>query len=99
MTGEAPLSATELVDKLSPIGEITSKKMFGGFGIFHDGKMFGIIDSKGGAFLKSDDSTKHEFESAGAEKHGRMPYYSIPSDILANTDLLIQWAKKSIDLA
>ena len=50
-TQEADLTCTLLIERLSLIPGITSKKMFGGYGIFHDSKMFGIIDSKGGVLF------------------------------------------------
>jgi DNA transformation protein len=73
--------------------------MFGGHGIFHDGKMFGIIDSKGKAFMKADDSFKKEFMSKGSEQHSRMPYFSIPASIYKANDELVVWARKSIELS
>ncbi|MDH3493500.1 MAG: TfoX/Sxy family protein [Acidobacteriota bacterium] len=95
-TGDAESAANSLVDTLSEIGEITSKKMFGGHGIFHDGRMFGIIDPDGQAFLKADDYLEDRFLEAGSEKHGRMPYYLIPGSVMADSAELLQWAKDSI---
>lgn len=89
-------SAALLVEKLAGIPGISSKKMFGGHGIFHEGKMFGIVDSKGEWFLKADDSLKGTFEASGSQKHGKMPYYSIPEQIKDDTGQLNEWAKKSI---
>ncbi len=99
MKQESVLAAELLVTKLESIGGITSKKMFGGHGVFHDGKMFGIVDSAGSIFLKTDDTTKLEFEKRGSIKHGKMPYYLIPEDIINNADLLIEWSKKAITIA
>ena len=97
-TGAADEAATALVAELNSIVGISSKKMFGGYGIFHDGTMFGIIDSAGIPFFKIDDEIKLEFEAKGGHQHSRMPYYSIPDDILANNELLISWAKRSIEI-
>ena len=99
LTGVSVDAATELVERLAVIDGITSKKMFGGNGIFHDGKMFGIVDSKGQYFLKADDTNREEFETAGAEKHGRMPYYSIPASVLDDRETLISWVSKSIAIS
>ena len=49
--------------------------------------------------MKVDDSNKSTFEQKGSSKHSRMPYYSIPSDVLDNQDLLIEWAGQSIEIA
>ena len=41
--------------------------MFGGFGIFCDGKMFGIVDAKGNCYLKADETTFPDFEAHNSE--------------------------------
>lgn len=99
LSQESVISAEVLVAQIEPIEGITSKKMFGGHGIFHDGKMFGIIDSKGKAFFKIDDTTKGQYEEKGAAKHSRMPYYSIPQEILDNQTMLMEWAQTAIQIS
>lgn len=93
---EVALAAELFLEKLGSIDGVTSKKMFGGHGIFHEGKMFGIVDSKGNYFLKADEALKPEFLEMGSEQHSRMPYYSIPNAILTSHDELISLAHKSI---
>jgi DNA transformation protein len=95
---ESALTAELLIERLSQIGGITSKKMFGGHGIFHEGKMFAIVDPKGQSYLKTDDSNRTDFESSGSHKHSRMPYFSIPEEIFDDTETLVTWAKKSIEI-
>ena len=55
MSADAPKEAEAVVEILNGIGDVSSRKMFGGFGLFEGGKMFGIIDSGGKLFLKADD--------------------------------------------
>ncbi|NNE98885.1 MAG: TfoX/Sxy family protein [Pyrinomonadaceae bacterium] len=98
MSADAPKEADEVLRILSPLGDVSSRKMFGGFGIFEGGKMFGIIDSAGGLFLKADETNLSIFESAGSEKHGRMPYYSVPPDVRGSNKKLREWAETSIDI-
>lgn len=97
MTQESILSAQELVEKLITIEEVTSKRMFGGHGIFHQNKMFGLITAKGGQYLKANSSNVDHYLSKGSEKHAKLSYYSIPSDILNNHNLLIEWALLAIE--
>ena len=99
LTSMSKEAAEQLLEQLSLITGVTSKKMFGGHGIFCDKKMFGMITAKGGMFLKVDDSNRADYEEKGSTKHHRMPYYSIPSEILEDQDLLIEWAGKSIEIA
>ena len=99
LSQESVLTAELLLERLSRIEGITSKKMFGGHGIFQEGKMFGIVDSKGQGYLKADDSNKADFEALGCHKHSRMPYLSIPEKIFNDPETLVEWAKKSIDIS
>lgn len=92
-TNEAQLSANLLLERLAEIEGITSKKMFGGYGIFHNSKMFGIVDSKGMAFLKSNLETPEK----GSIKHSKMPYCSVPREI--NSSKLIELANHAISLS
>lgn len=98
-TSDSNNTALEIVTQLESIDGISSKKMFGGHGIFCNSKMFCIIDSKGQGFLKVGDSNKSDFEKFGSFKHSRMPYYSIPDNIINNRNDFIDLAKKSIALS
>ncbi len=99
MKQESAMMADLLLEKLAPIGGVTSKKMFGGHGIFHDSKMFGLIDSKGQCFIKADASTIRYFESTGASKHSKMPYYNIPVSLLDDLDTLHKVVKEAIAIS
>jgi DNA transformation protein len=92
-------NANAFVERLMPLGDVTSKKMFGGYGIFEGGKMFALVDSDGEIFLKAGEVNKGKFESAGSTKHGRMPYYRIPKTVLEDDALLFEWARESIQLS
>lgn len=97
LTQDSIITAELLVEKLNDIGGISSKKMFGGHGIFHEGKMFGIVDSKGQAYFKVNDIIKTDFEENGCHRHGKMPYFSIPNVILNDDEKLMEWAIKTLE--
>ncbi|MCM2373592.1 TfoX/Sxy family protein [Aporhodopirellula aestuarii] len=99
LTPAATGTAEMLVEKLATLGDITSRKMFGGYGIFESGSMFALVTSEGIAHLKADDSNIAKFEKAGAKQHGRMPYYEIPASVLTNTRSLRSWATASLAVA
>ncbi|MEZ4657964.1 MAG: TfoX/Sxy family protein [Caldilineaceae bacterium] len=99
LTPTATQVAETFTQRLLPLGEISSKKMFGGHGIFANGKMFAIVDSSGGIFLKAADANLAAFEQAGSAKHGRMPYYAIPEAVLQDDEQLLTWAGASIAVA
>lgn len=73
--------------------------MFGGHGIFEEDKMFALIDSKGRLFFKTDDTNRLKFEEAGSEKHSKMPYFSVPEDVLEDDDVLKEWTLLSIKIS
>jgi DNA transformation protein len=98
MTQDSVLSAEFIIEKLSAISGVSSKKMFGGHGIFSEGKMFGLIDSKGEIFLKVNDELKSNRAKLGSNQHSKMPYVSIPDSVLKDSSALIEWAKESLIL-
>ncbi len=83
---------------LSPIEGISSKSMFGGYGVFHDRDMFALIKGSG-LFFKVDDSNRMEYEKAGSKQYKPMPYYQVPADILHDTTKFLGWARTSIKIA
>jgi len=91
--------AADLVESLRDLGDVSWKKMFGGAGVFIDGSMFALIDSDVQLHLKVDDSNRARFEAAGSGKHGRMPYYTAPADILEDDAQLLEWARGSAEIA
>lgn len=99
LTEEATRNSEELVKKLSGLGDISSRKMFGGYGIFENGAMFALISSEGVVHFKTDDSNRIRYEKAGTDRHGKMPYYAVPDPVLQNDAELQTWAQESIAVA
>lgn len=97
---EASTEAAEsFVKRLAPLGDIKSRKMFGGYGIFHNGTMFALVDSHGTICLKVTDKNRKQFEDAGSARHGKMPYYEVPTEVLEDEDRLREWSQESIQIA
>jgi len=90
--------AGQLSGDLEPLGEITSRKMFGGVGIFGNGKMFVIIDKESNVFLKGDPDLAADYEAAGRTRHG-MPYWSVTAEEVANPDTFLNLARPAFALA
>ena len=99
LSNEDELTVDLLKEKLQVIGGVSSKKMFGGFGVFHEGKMFALVNSKGQAYLKSDETNKAKFTACGASQHGKMPYFSLPEEVFKDHDKLMSWAQESIAMS
>ena len=52
LTDASTKSAERLLGSLSNPGNIRVRKMFGGYGVFKEDKMFALVDSDGLIFLK-----------------------------------------------
>ena len=92
-------SADNLIGRLANLDTVTTKKMFGGYGIFSAQKMFALIDSDGRVFFKVDPSNQSRYDGAGSPKHARMPYYLVPDEVMRNDESLIEWARISIEIS
>ena len=88
-----------IIEKLSPIGDIKGRAMFGGYGIFHEGLMFALI-SEDILYFKVNDSNRDRYEKAGSNPfpHG-ISYWEVPTEVLEGTTRLHEWASISIAIA
>jgi DNA transformation protein len=98
-TGASAVSAERLQRDLSHLGEIRTRKMFGGYGVFETDAMFALVDSEGGIYFKADETNVKRFEEAGSPKHARMPYYRVPDAVLEDAGALQKWAQASMAIS
>ena len=95
-----------LKESFSEFGEVSSKKMFGGHGIYYDGVMIGLV-GRGALYLKVDAESVHRFTEHGlaqfmypkGEKMVGMSYYSAPEEALEDPSEMREWAKLAYDAA
>ena len=94
-----------VMDQMQDLGPVTSRRMFGGAGIFIYGKMFALV-ADDTLYLKADDSNKERLTESGCrqfqpwpDKPAVMPYYEVSPEVLEDDDLLSDWAAGSIDAA
>ena len=89
----------QVVDFLAQTGDVTSRKMFGGHGIFENGLMFALVNSKAKLYFKVGDKNRHDYEKACSSRFGKMPYWEVPKKVMDNDNLLLQWAHISIEVS
>ena len=87
------------MELLGPVGDVTIKAMFGGYGIFEDVDMFVLISRDDRIYFKVDDTNRADFEAAGSEQFKPMPYYEVPEEVLADEESFVEWAGRSIAIA
>jgi len=95
-----------LVELMQTIGPVSSKRMFGGHGVFLEGLMFGLVaDST--LYLKADSETEKTFSDKGLEpftydkkgKEVKMSYYQAPEEALEDSDEMNTWANLAYSAA
>lgn len=101
---------SEFVKYLSEVfaefGQTTTRHMFGGYGLYFDGIMFGLV-ADDQLYLKVDETNRADFEALGQtafeyNKNGKimnMSYYHAPEEIFDDPDVASIWAQKSWDIA
>ena len=91
-----------IVDLLQLVGPVESKSMFGGFGMFLEGLMFGLVAGNE-LYLKVDTQNLQDYEDLGLqafsfEKNDRqfkMSYYQAPEEAMEDAELLSDWASNA----
>ena len=87
-------------------GPVEARKMFGGYGIYHDGIMFALV-ADNTLYLKADESTKSHFESRDLpqfeyerlDRTVKMSYYLAPEEIFDDREEAAIWASHAYKAA
>ena len=106
ITNEQKEFAAYVVDLMQSIGPVYSKRMFGGFGVFLDGMMFGLIMINT-LYLKVDEENLKEFDELGLKpftykKKGqemKLSYYQAPEEAMESMEIMRAWANRSFGAA
>lgn len=114
MPSKAPAKAAKTVPAvvqqalflLSPLGPARARAMFGGYGLYLDAAMIGLIAGNR-LYLKADETTKARFAEAGGEpfvyrrrsKTVEMSYWTLPKHYLSGPETLLPWAALALAAA
>lgn len=86
-----------LEEAFAPLGEISSKRMFGGHCLYCDGIVFALV-ADAAVYLKADDQTIPEFEARGLSPFRPFPdqdmvmkYYATPPEVFEDPEALVHW--------
>ena len=86
-----------LTEQFSPLGQISARAMFGGYCLYCDGFVFGLV-ANNALYLKADDMNRSEFEARGSQafrpfedKPEVMSYYEAPPEIFEDQDAMRKW--------
>ncbi len=95
-----------LLGQLKGLGGLSSRRMFGGLGLYSNGIFFGLLYRER-LYFKTDDTTRPEYEARGSEgfrprenvAYMKMTYYTVPAEVLEDEDEVVQWARKAVTAA
>lgn len=92
-----------LLEQMAPLGDITSRAMFGGHCLYCNGIVFALV-AKNALFLKGDDVNRPAFEARGLkpfkpfdDQDATMSYYEAPPEIFEDSDAMRLWCGGSVE--
>jgi DNA transformation protein and related proteins len=95
-----------VIEQLAVFARVTSRRMFGGAGLYADGLFFGLI-ADDTLYLKVDDRNRGDYEKRGSKPFCPFPdksefsmsYFDVPADVLDDAEELSRWARQSLAVA
>lgn len=93
----SPEYLDDILDRLQPVGDVKPRAMFGGQGLFIDGKMFAKISPKNVLSLKGDEAALGAYREWGMQKSGKMPYYEVTAEQMEDPDLFLEAVRLAVD--
>ena len=95
-----------LLELLSGFGKIHARPMFGGFGIYREGLMFGLV-AEDVFYVKTDRLNRHffinmnlqPFRYTRKDREYTLSYYEVPAEALDDPAVLHHWSNYGYDAA
>lgn len=90
-----------VLDQLHGARSVTSRSMFGGYGLYRGDTFFGVI-YQGRLYFKTDEQSVEEYRARGMEffrpnaKQSLKSYYEVPADIVEDAEQLVEWARRAL---
>ena len=96
-----------LDEVLKGVRGITAQAMFGGYGIYREGRIFGII-ANNKLFFKVDETNQLDYEEKGSKpfvyaqgnhKLTTMSYWEVPQEIMKDRAVLKVWVDRACEVS
>jgi DNA transformation protein len=90
-----------VLDQLQLLGQVDCRRMFGSYGLYHDGVFFGIL-AQGRLYFKTNAVTRMAYLQRGMQpfrpnaRQTLKNYYEVPVDILEDHEQLALWARQAV---
>lgn len=92
--------ADSLPEVFEKLGRIQARRMFGGHGVYHDGRMFGLVTGDTLYFKVDAESASHfdaqnlpAFEYLRGEKTVRLSFRQAPAEVFEDRDEAARWGR------
>jgi DNA transformation protein and related proteins len=95
---------TYIVDQLAAVPALSTRRMFGGLGLYSGDWFFGLIDDDV-LFFKVDEANREDYVSRGMKPFVPIPnkpsmgYFQVPADVIEEAEELTRWARRSVEVA
>ena len=95
---------TYIVDQLGALAALSTRRMFGGLGLYSGEWFFALIDDDV-LYFKVDDANREDYTSRGMKAFMPFPgqpslgYFQVPPDVIEEAEDLTRWARKSVEVA
>jgi DNA transformation protein and related proteins len=101
-----PDFASHCADLLGAVGQVQTKRMFGGYGVYVDDVFVAIVTGDN-LYLKTDDQTLQRFTAAGGAQfcfiaRGKLQathFWSAPADAMDSPALMQPWGQLALEAA
>ena len=95
---------TFVLEQLGAVREVSSRRMFGGVGLYSGETFFAVIDNDT-LFFKVDDLTRPRYVKRKMPPFQPVPgeaammgYYQVPPSVLEDDDAMTDWAREAIEV-
>jgi DNA transformation protein len=90
---------TLVVDQLKDLGEVEDRPLLGGWGLWLDGSMFGIVQGERLYLLTADPEARLEYQRQGSMPYQASgpyrEYYRVPATVLESRQRLVAAARRA----
>lgn len=95
---------TYILDQLAAVPALSTRRMFGGVGLYSGESFFALIDDDV-LFFKVDAANRDDYVARGMKAFMPVPgqassgYYAVPEDVIEEAEELVRWARRSVEVA
>ena len=95
---------TYVVDQLGALPGLSTRRMFGGIGLYSGEWFFALIDDDV-LYFKVDDANREDYTSRGMKAFMPFPgqpslgYFQVPPEVIDEAEDLTRWARRSVEVA